>query len=280
MLDTFYTEVEGWLELTDVYASCHQCVFILCYVSSPPNETLLRHTLALQALTHALLLAPQNPLHVLYFAELAFLVPDIPLALKMYLQAVDMTDDDDQDGIAPSDTVPTGMVLRAWFGVKLVSSVSCLRRRNILKLLSVHAQAYDRAESITVAITNSGSNHDSIGFARRTCYRTTQDSSLGNYTRITTAWRQGITRCYGRDYTFVMCTYIDHCFSRFTLPYPETYDRFKPLASFASTHDSDIAHSTFRDCRLPRIGTKSLVCNGDYYPGSMSFKPTTYARGE
>ena len=26
MLDTFYTEVEGWLELADIYASCHQCV--------------------------------------------------------------------------------------------------------------------------------------------------------------------------------------------------------------------------------------------------------------
>ena len=31
-----------------------------------------------------------------------------------------MTDDEDLDGIAPSDTVPTGLVLRAWFGVKLV----------------------------------------------------------------------------------------------------------------------------------------------------------------
>ena len=26
MLDTFYTEVEGWLELADIYASCQQCV--------------------------------------------------------------------------------------------------------------------------------------------------------------------------------------------------------------------------------------------------------------
>ena len=88
----------------------------------------LRYDHALQALSHALLLAPQNPFNVIHFAETAVLVPDIPLALKMFLQAVDMTDDEEQDGIAPSDTVPTGLVLRAWFGVKLVSvSCHCIR---------------------------------------------------------------------------------------------------------------------------------------------------------
>ncbi|EKM57094.1 uncharacterized protein PHACADRAFT_254650 [Phanerochaete carnosa HHB-10118-sp] len=101
MLDTFYTEVEAWLELADIYSSCQQ------------------YTHALQALSHALLLAPQNPLHVLHFAETAYLTPDIPLALKMFLQSVDMTDDDEQDGISPADTVPTGLALRSWFGVKL-----------------------------------------------------------------------------------------------------------------------------------------------------------------
>ena len=44
------------------------------------------------------------------------LAGDVPLALKMFLVAVDMTDDDD----APADSVPTGLALRAWFGVKLV----------------------------------------------------------------------------------------------------------------------------------------------------------------
>ena len=57
---------------------------------------------------------------MLHFAETAYLIPDVPLALKVFLQAVDMTDDDDQDGVAPVDTVPNGLVLRAWFGVKLV----------------------------------------------------------------------------------------------------------------------------------------------------------------
>lgn len=84
------------------------------------HRSLARYDRALQALSHALLLAPQNPLHVLHFAETAYLVPDIPLALKMFLQAVDMTDDDEQDGISPADTVPTGLALRSWFGVKLV----------------------------------------------------------------------------------------------------------------------------------------------------------------
>ncbi|CAL1709947.1 unnamed protein product [Somion occarium] len=100
MLDTFYTEVEGWIELADLYNCCHQYAY------------------ALQSLSHALLLAPQNPFHFLQFAETAYLALDIPLSLKMYLQVVDMTDDDDED-LAPIDSIPTGITLRAWLGVKL-----------------------------------------------------------------------------------------------------------------------------------------------------------------
>ncbi|TCD65715.1 hypothetical protein EIP91_002291 [Steccherinum ochraceum] len=106
MLDTYYTEVDGWLELADIYSSCQQ------------------YTYALQSLSHTLLLAPQNPFHVLQFAETAYLAADIPLALKMYLQVVDMTDDDEED-VPPIDTIPTGLTLRAWFGVKL-----CTHRLN------------------------------------------------------------------------------------------------------------------------------------------------------
>ncbi|KAI0827461.1 TPR-like protein [Trametes gibbosa] len=100
MLDTFYTEVDGWLELADIYLSCQQ------------------YTYALQSLSHALLLSPQNPSYFLLFAETAYLAEDIPLSLKMYLQVVDMTDDDDGD-MAPSDSIPSGITLRAWLGVKL-----------------------------------------------------------------------------------------------------------------------------------------------------------------
>lgn len=101
MLDTFYSEIDGWLELADIYASCQQ------------------YTYALQSLSHALLLSPQNPAYFLQYAETAYLAEDVPLALKTFLQTVDMTDDDDGD-LAPSDSIPTGITLRAWFGVKLV----------------------------------------------------------------------------------------------------------------------------------------------------------------
>ena len=107
MLDTFYSELDGWLELADIYASCQQ------------------YTYALQALSHALLLSPQNPSYFLQFAETAYLAEDVPLALKTFLQTVDMTDDDDGD-LAPSDSIPMGITLRAWFGVKLVRLALCL----------------------------------------------------------------------------------------------------------------------------------------------------------
>ena len=105
MLDTFYTEPDGWLELADMYASCQQ------------------YTYALQSLSHSLLLSPQNPSYFLQYAETAYLAEDVPLALKTFLQVVDMTDDDDGD-LAPSDSIPTGITLRAWFGAKLVRSLS------------------------------------------------------------------------------------------------------------------------------------------------------------
>lgn len=96
-LDTFYTDVEGWLELADIYTSCNQ------------------YTFALQALSHALLLNPQNPFYVLQSAETAYTIGDVPLAVKMFLMTVDMTDESD-----PPST-PTGINVRAWYGVKLCS---------------------------------------------------------------------------------------------------------------------------------------------------------------
>ncbi|KAF5384180.1 hypothetical protein D9615_003369 [Tricholomella constricta] len=99
-LDTFYTDVEGWLELADIYSSCNQ------------------YTHALQALSHALLLAPQNPFTFLQFAETAYTSGDLPLALKMFLLVVEMG----ERGASP-DAPPTGIQIRAWLGVKL-----CARR--------------------------------------------------------------------------------------------------------------------------------------------------------
>ncbi|KZV74985.1 TPR-like protein [Peniophora sp. CONT] len=102
-LDTFYNDVEGWLELADIYASVNQ------------------YTYSLQSLSHALLLAPQNPFYFLKAAETAYTAGDVTLALKYFLMTVDMTDD---TGDKPAkDSVPTGITLRAWYGVEL-----CTRR--------------------------------------------------------------------------------------------------------------------------------------------------------
>lgn len=78
-----------------------------------------RYTYALQSISHALLLAPQNPFYFIHYAEIAYLAGDITLALKIFLVAVDMTDDDDGP-VPPQDSIPVGLTLRAWYGVKLV----------------------------------------------------------------------------------------------------------------------------------------------------------------
>ncbi|KAJ3503388.1 hypothetical protein NLJ89_g8454 [Agrocybe chaxingu] len=96
-LDTFYTDAEGWLELADVYASCNQ------------------YNSALQALAHVLLLTPQNPFAFLQYAETAYTAGDVPLALKMFLVVIDMNDREDED------TIPLGISVRAWWGIKLCS---------------------------------------------------------------------------------------------------------------------------------------------------------------
>ncbi|KAF9232638.1 TPR-like protein [Melanogaster broomeanus] len=98
-LDTFYTDVEGWLELADIYATCNQYEY------------------SLQALMHVLLLAPQNPFHVLQAAETAYTAGDLPLSIKMFLTVIDMTDGDDSESLIES--TPLGITVRAWYGVKL-----------------------------------------------------------------------------------------------------------------------------------------------------------------
>ncbi|KAI9567671.1 TPR-like protein [Boletus coccyginus] len=102
-LDTFYTDVEGWLELADIYATCNQYEY------------------SLQSLMHVLLLAPQNPFYVLQAAETAYTAGDLALSVKMFLMVVDMTDGDDSESLVES--TPLGITVRAWYGVKL-----CTRR--------------------------------------------------------------------------------------------------------------------------------------------------------
>lgn len=92
-LDTFYTDIEGWLELADIYACCNQ------------------YDYSLQSLSHTLLLAPQNPVYVLQSAETAYTAGDLPLSLKMFLMVVDMTDGDETEFLAES--TPLGITVRA-----------------------------------------------------------------------------------------------------------------------------------------------------------------------
>ncbi|EJD05303.1 TPR-like protein [Fomitiporia mediterranea MF3/22] len=99
-LDTYYTDVEGWLELADIFSSCNQ------------------YDAALRSLQHALLLAPQNPFYVLQSAEVAYTTGDIPLALKFFLMAIDMTEEPDIDPASRVEAVPEGIAVRAWFGLK------------------------------------------------------------------------------------------------------------------------------------------------------------------
>jgi tetratricopeptide (TPR) repeat protein len=126
--DTFYTDVEAWLELADIYASNHQYALPI-----RPNSRIIdsraRYASALQSLSHVLLLTPQNPFYVLQAAETAYTAQDIPLAMKFFLMAIEMTGDDNEDA---TPQPPTGVTLRAWYGVELVSHLQHHASTNVL----------------------------------------------------------------------------------------------------------------------------------------------------
>ena len=107
-LDTFYSDLDGWLELADLYASVHQYGIVSIHFMLMFTKSICRYRNSLQAISHAMLIAPQNPFHALRFAETAYTAGDIPLALSYLLKVVDMSEDD------------LGVPSRAWFGVKLV----------------------------------------------------------------------------------------------------------------------------------------------------------------
>lgn len=95
------------------------------YFCTPTIHPLLkitnRYTQSLHALSHAQLLAPQNPFFAQQAAETAYTAGDLALALRLFLAVVDMSDGDDAD--RERDAPPMGVTVRAWFGVKL-----CARR--------------------------------------------------------------------------------------------------------------------------------------------------------
>jgi hypothetical protein len=94
-----------------------------------------RYDHSFQALSHVLLLTPQNPFYVLQAAETAYTSEDFFLAIKMFLTVVDMTDADDSEQLLQEST-PLGITVRAWFGVKLVRS---FLPRRLLTELNINA---------------------------------------------------------------------------------------------------------------------------------------------
>jgi hypothetical protein len=89
--------LDGWLELADLYASAHQYViFLRCLykITMMTTKCIRRYSHSFQALSHAMLIAPQNPFHALRFAETAYTAGDVPLALSYFLKVVEMSEDD------------------------------------------------------------------------------------------------------------------------------------------------------------------------------------------
>jgi ER membrane protein complex subunit 2 len=172
-LDTFYTDVEGWLELADIYSACNQSVSSIPTIQTlfvlTNHYTVHRYTSALQSLSHVLLLTPQNPFYVLQAAETAYTAGDIPLSIRMFLMAVDMTDAD--DSVALADSTPTGITVRAWYGVKLVSSLPVRSiRRSSLRYTSVLVctSAFER-HSVVELVGISNTRTQKLKPHRRAC---------------------------------------------------------------------------------------------------------------
>ncbi|KAG7096427.1 hypothetical protein E1B28_003864 [Marasmius oreades] len=119
-LDTFYNDLEAWVELADIYSSCYQ------------------YSSALSSLSHTLLLAPQNPFYTLQFAETAYTANDIPLAFKMFSVCIEIAERDLEPGevvrskgkgkalaedIDLDENAGEGISTRAWFGLKLCTRI-------------------------------------------------------------------------------------------------------------------------------------------------------------
>ena len=171
-LDTFYTDSEGWMELADIHSSCHQSVsFHSLPFWSRKLSCDVRYTYALQALSHALLLSPQNPFTFLQFAETAYSSGDVPLALKMFLLVIDMSEEE-------ADAIPLGISIRTWWGIKLVRGLD-LQGLNInlcpYLLSSAHVSLFIHLHHTTrsrkhrsLNRSNSSTSWQQRGFLRRT----------------------------------------------------------------------------------------------------------------
>ncbi|KAH8981903.1 hypothetical protein EDB86DRAFT_3086614 [Lactarius hatsudake] len=93
LVDTFYTDIEAWLELANLYMSLYQ------------------YTSALQALSHVL---PRIRSMFSGLQKSHTLLRTSPWPSGFYLVATDMVGDDEES------PPPTGIAERVWYGVELV----------------------------------------------------------------------------------------------------------------------------------------------------------------
>jgi len=103
---------------------------------------------ALESLQHAMLLAPQNPFYVLQAAETGYTLEDLPLAIKLFMTVVDMTTSDEEE--KAEDSVPDGITLRAWFGVKQCTRELLQDSRSSSHLITKSRMAPPKAEHLAL----------------------------------------------------------------------------------------------------------------------------------
>lgn len=107
-LDTFYSDIPGWLLLSSIYTSVGQL------------------TKAFQSISHVLVLAPQNPWMVLQAAQIAWDAGDVWGALRMWLRAGEMAVEDVEAPVLDptkkiEDLGEDLLSGKCWYGVKLAT---------------------------------------------------------------------------------------------------------------------------------------------------------------
>jgi tetratricopeptide (TPR) repeat protein len=102
-LDTYYSDAEAWIELSQLYLSLHL------------------YQRAAFCMEELMLLQAANPIWHLKYAEITYTMGDIALALKQYCRVIDLSTDH----------------LRGMYGVHLVSSQK-LNARIVMRFIDLH----------------------------------------------------------------------------------------------------------------------------------------------
>lgn len=101
-LDTYYNDHEAWLQLADTYASVNMCArsFPLRHVRQTDRKQ--RHPQELTALSHAILLQPNDAFALLRHAETSLKLGDYDTSVKEALRVIEMCDGVHAPGVGPS----------------------------------------------------------------------------------------------------------------------------------------------------------------------------------